>query len=372
MNNIGIYKITNKITNKVYIGQSIDIKLRWAVHKQPSNYFDPTNDNYYRKIYTAFREYGIENFEFSIIENCSKEQLNEREIYWINYYNSFYDGYNMTLGGEGGNIPSDKKIYQYDRFGNFIQEFMNVREAATQLNLTTNTIYSAICDHCLGGGYQWSYQKADHIDLYENNECPVIAYDLLGKKIKMYNSINLAAKNTGDGWRAITTACKTLQYNNTQFQWRYAKDFYNIETIQSSYYYNPIAVNQYSLDGVFIKSYNNFNEIKDELKLNDISQLSNLSTCLKKQQKSFKGYLWTYYNEPAPIPYIDQRYNHTTSSNKRSIQQYSKDNIFIQEYNSAHEAARQIGKPKCANHITECCQNKRKTCEGFIWKYKEE
>ena len=45
------------------------------------------------------RKYGIENFTFSVIEECSQEQLNEREIYWIEYYDTYKNGYNSTLGG---------------------------------------------------------------------------------------------------------------------------------------------------------------------------------------------------------------------------------------------------------------------------------
>ena len=366
---IGIYKIENLITHKIYIGQSIDIKERWKMHRYPSTYLDPTKETYYYKLYTAFREYGLENFNFSIIEECSQDKLNEQEIYWINYYNSYYNGYNMTLGGDGINRPSEKKIYQYDRLGNFIQEFSNTREAAEKLNTSIGSIYCAICDHHLGAGYQWSYEKLEKMPFYENNEDPVIAYDLNGNKIQLYNSIQEAARLTGDGWQLITTACKNKQYISGLYQWRYAKDFYNIDKIQECIYYSPNAVNQYDLNGKFIKSYKNFNEIIIELKLKDIT---NLYACLKKQQKSFNGYLWTYYNEPAPTPYIDKRMGHTTSSNKRQILQFTKNNELIQSYESAHEAARQINKPKCANHITECCQGKRKTCEGYIWKYGED
>jgi hypothetical protein len=48
----------------------------------------------------AIRKYGIDNFSFNIIEECKQNQLNERERYWIAYYNTFYDGYNQTLGGD--------------------------------------------------------------------------------------------------------------------------------------------------------------------------------------------------------------------------------------------------------------------------------
>ncbi len=90
---IGIYKITNKINNKAYIGQSVDIQRRWTQHK--SNIGKNTNP-----MYLDFKKYGLDNFSFEILEECSIEQLDNLEIYWISKYNTFYDGYNLTEGGK--------------------------------------------------------------------------------------------------------------------------------------------------------------------------------------------------------------------------------------------------------------------------------
>lgn len=95
---IGIYKITNKLNGNSYIGLSVDIERRWKVHKQRYKY---SSDKEYEKVlYKAFRKYGIENFDFSIVEECPIEKLREREKYWINYFNTFHKGYNATEGGE--------------------------------------------------------------------------------------------------------------------------------------------------------------------------------------------------------------------------------------------------------------------------------
>lgn len=56
-------------------------------------------------------KYGISNFTFEIIEECDKQSLNEREIYWIEYYDSFHNGYNMTIGGTACNGTNDKIVY---------------------------------------------------------------------------------------------------------------------------------------------------------------------------------------------------------------------------------------------------------------------
>lgn len=90
----GIYKIENKINKHIYIGQSINILKRWTEHTKDSKKYPNLT------LYKAFNKYGIKNFLFSIIEECPKEKLDEREIYWIKYYDSYKNGYNMTPGGK--------------------------------------------------------------------------------------------------------------------------------------------------------------------------------------------------------------------------------------------------------------------------------
>ena len=98
-----IYKITNLINNKVYIGQTKDLRKRWKEHCDCAS--DRRRTNY---LYNAMRKYGIDNFKMEVIEGPTPD-YNEREKYWISYYNSFLDknkGYNMTLGGEDPPILS--------------------------------------------------------------------------------------------------------------------------------------------------------------------------------------------------------------------------------------------------------------------------
>lgn len=74
----GIYCITNKINGKKYVGLSKDIYRRWGEHKRVP--FNKNSKEYHYPIYNAIRKYGLENFEFSIIEKCDgEEQLKERE-----------------------------------------------------------------------------------------------------------------------------------------------------------------------------------------------------------------------------------------------------------------------------------------------------
>ena len=105
-----IYKITNKVNNKVYIGQtSKTLKERFAVHLRHAR------NRVNRYLYDAMNHYGYENFVIEPIERCDKALLDEREIYWISVYQSADPefGYNMTVGGGGGdtftNRPEEAK-----------------------------------------------------------------------------------------------------------------------------------------------------------------------------------------------------------------------------------------------------------------------
>ncbi len=97
----GIYKITNQVNGKIYIGQSTNIERRWRDEKH--NAFNKNSNEYdcYRS--KAFRKYGLENFTFEVIEECVTEKLNEREKYWADYYDSYIPkGYNVAICGGGG------------------------------------------------------------------------------------------------------------------------------------------------------------------------------------------------------------------------------------------------------------------------------
>lgn len=89
---IGIYKITNKINNKSYIGQSVHIERRWVEHCMPHTKSQIAN---------AIKEFGKENFLFEIIEECEIFELDEKENYWIKYFNTIVpNGYNVAENTE--------------------------------------------------------------------------------------------------------------------------------------------------------------------------------------------------------------------------------------------------------------------------------
>lgn len=99
-----IYKINCKITNKNYIGKStVPIEERYKRHWSKAATLDT-------HLARAFRLYGPKNFELSLVEECEEdlELLKQKEIYWIAKFDTYYNGYNETKGGEGGDTYSKK------------------------------------------------------------------------------------------------------------------------------------------------------------------------------------------------------------------------------------------------------------------------
>lgn len=88
-----IYKITNKVNGKSYIGQTkYTVEFRWRQHQHKK-------DNVY--FHNAIKKYGVDNFIVETLEECNYEDLDSREMFYIAKYDTFNSGYNMTIGGEG-------------------------------------------------------------------------------------------------------------------------------------------------------------------------------------------------------------------------------------------------------------------------------
>lgn len=132
---IGIYKFTNKIDGKCYIGQSVNIRKRYNQHKGRYNTFNhqkAKEDTYFHYV---LRNYGFDNFDFEIVEECSLEELNNKEIYYISKFNSLYpNGYNLTAGG---NSPHTNTLKNLDA----VVEIQNLLSTSTLSNIEIGKMY---------------------------------------------------------------------------------------------------------------------------------------------------------------------------------------------------------------------------------------
>ena len=93
----GIYKITNIITGECYIGQAADVASRWSEHAKCGLGIDTPAGN---KLYKAMQEYGLQSFSWELLEKCNREELNEKERYYISLYDSVNYGYNILKGNK--------------------------------------------------------------------------------------------------------------------------------------------------------------------------------------------------------------------------------------------------------------------------------
>lgn len=96
----GIYSFLCLANSKRYIGQSKNLKKRQQTHMSELK----NNRHFNSYLQKAYNKYGKEQFQWEVLEYCNIGNLNEREIYWINYYNSFKEGFNMTEGGAENRI----------------------------------------------------------------------------------------------------------------------------------------------------------------------------------------------------------------------------------------------------------------------------
>lgn len=116
---VAIYKIINLVNNKIYVG-----KTSQGLKKRYNSHLKNAKNKVNRHLYDAINHYGKESFKIELIEQCKKEQANEREIYWIKELNSNDRsvGYNMTEGGDGGSTNFGKNFKGKTCYDKWIKE----------------------------------------------------------------------------------------------------------------------------------------------------------------------------------------------------------------------------------------------------------
>lgn len=203
-----IYKITNDINQKIYIGKTeFSIERRFKEHCKEA--FRERNEK--RPLYAAMQKYGIEHFHIELIEETSNPE--EREIYWIEKYRSFKNGYNATLGGDG------KKYLDYDVLIAAYKELGSLTEVSKKYNCDTHHLSHILKENniLVKTSQEINKEKFGNV---------INQYDLQGKYLRTFSSAHEAKrflKKTDSGVVShIMDVCKGKRKTAYGYIWRFA------------------------------------------------------------------------------------------------------------------------------------------------------
>lgn len=275
-----VYKITNLVNNKVYIGiTTTSIEKRWKEHKKEIN-------NRKHSLYCAFKKYGRENFSIEKIDTATSiNELQQKEIEYINFFNSYKNGYNMTHGGDYDLLDyrknTSKQVCKFNLNGEFIEKYSSIQEAAFLNNVSREPL-AQNCKKMIksAGGFLWAFEGETPIKFSNNTFTEIEQWDLEGKnKIKEHQSIKEASKETGVNYRKIVECVnfKKTQHSAGGFLWCRKNE-------------NPIKkttskIIQMNSNKEIIEKFSSLREIQERLGISR-KELS------KKIPGMYKGYYW--------------------------------------------------------------------------------
>lgn len=310
----GIYKITNKINGHSYIGQSVNIERRWKDEKHKA--FNVNENQYYSTLGKAFRKYGIDCFDFQVIEECLQSQLNNREQYWIQFYDTYHNGYNETLGG-------DSPIHKLKLQENEVLEIMKLL-ANTDIPMQE-----------IGQQYGISVGRVSEINTGKAYVQKDIQYPIRKRTAVQHYCIDCGKPITTSATRCVD--CNNKYLRKVQ---RPAKEYLWEKIVQTSF--SQVAA-EYGVATMTIKRW---------------CKSYNLPTNLKDLKKL---YCQTFSNN------LSQQISNSFSQSAHSTKQVEQwqNGILINIYSSTAEARQKTG----IYHIKEVCDGKRNSAGGYNWKY---
>lgn len=207
-----IYKIINNVNQKIYIGMTYNtVEERWKQHKRDAHKRNLTEN---RPLYRAIEKYGIDNFSIYTIEETNSPE--EREKYWIEYYGSFKNGYNATIGGDG------RPYIDYDLVVATYRELQSIKEVAKQLNIHPDTVR-----YILKAKKEKTLSNSEAIQKATGKI--VNQYDLNNNFIQSFPSIKAAAESLGKITQTsngasshISDVCRGKRKTAYGYKWQFA------------------------------------------------------------------------------------------------------------------------------------------------------
>ena len=358
-----IYKHTNIVNGKVYIGQTQNIDQRWA--------YDGHNYDPVFKFGKAIRKYGWHSFTHEIVEDNigSQELANEREIYWISYYDSYKHGYNMTIGGSG--IVNDSKcigVYQISLEKKIIAHFNSISEASAKLDILAQNIGQCIIGKGLTA--KGFYFLPDTIDV-NNFILPKSKYMrevICVDTNVVFSSIKEASKKTGVSYVGIAKCCARESVSAGNFKWAYL-DEYDDD-------WEPVLPKKTDFDYlkkaiICVESGQVWNSIVD-CSIETGIQAQNLSQNCCKGHRTAKNkhyaYLVDFDEKWAPAKEYSTERRKKASTLKKEVYCYQK-NMF---YESASACSLELGIPVRA--VSRCAKKDGDliSTHGYNFCYKED
>lgn len=212
---IGVYKITNKINGKMYIGASINISDRKTQH------FKPYRVNKYKDslpLYQAIDKFGRENFSFEIIEETTVDKLDEREEHYIKEFNSVKEGYNVVATAHNMNDEEHKKVH-----GKFFSEW-NKKQWQNEEYRKERSEHSSLVQKERLKDPRYLAEKSKQLKKYTDSiKKPIEQYDKQGNLIAVYDGVREAERATGIGSSQISAVAlgKPRRKSAGGFVWKY-------------------------------------------------------------------------------------------------------------------------------------------------------
>ena len=223
-----IYKITNNINNKIYIGQTTQ-----SIEKRFRQHISEAKNGDLGHLHGAMRKYGFENFSIIGLQEADNSELNGLEKEYIASLKCTDEciGYNMDDGGRNGwNTHPDRhrytrKVNKFDLQGNFLETYSSIKECAE-----ANNTYPSIISNCLGGtykswnNYQYKYDgEAPLTKITKRGSRPVNQLTKAGEYITTYPSLSSAAKAVGiKNQDHISKCCNGINKTSGGFKWEWA------------------------------------------------------------------------------------------------------------------------------------------------------